>query len=100
VVVFAGPVTLTALAEAEQVRLPTISRLARGLERAGLVARVPDPRDRRVQRLRATAKGRRCLAEGRARRVARLERGLQALGARDRAAIARAVPALERLVGI
>jgi DNA-binding MarR family transcriptional regulator len=99
VVVFGGPVSLTALAEAEQVRLPTISRLAAELERAGLVERVPDPGDRRVQRLRATARGKKLLQEGRARRVARLARELAGLKARDLDALARAAATLERLFG-
>jgi len=99
VVVFGGPITLTALAEAEQVRLPSMSRLARGLEQAGLVERVPDASDRRVQRLRATARGRKVLQEGRARRVARLGRELAALPAGDIKALDRAAATLERLFG-
>ncbi len=99
VVVFGGPIALSALAEAEQVRLPTMSQLVRGLEGAGLVERVPDASDRRVQMLRATARGRKLLQEGRARRVARLAREIAALPARDLAAIGRAASAIERLFG-
>src|SRR5712692_8958291 len=61
VVVFGGPITLGALARAEQVRPPTITRVVHQLERRGLVTREPDAEDRRVQRVRATAKGRRVL---------------------------------------
>src|SRR5256885_11986460 len=43
VIVFRGPVTMSALAEAEQVRAPTITRLADGLERLGLLRRVSPP---------------------------------------------------------
>ena len=39
VLVFAGPRSLGELAEAEQVRPPTMSRIVTGLVRAGLVAR-------------------------------------------------------------
>jgi len=99
VVVFGGPITLTALAEAEQVRLPSMSRLARGLEESGLVERVPDASDRRVRRLRATTRGRKLLQEGRARRVTRLARELAALPRGDLAALARAAATLERLFG-
>ncbi len=100
VVVFGGQISLSALAEAEQVRLPTMSQLVRGLEEAGLVERVPDASDRRVRRLRATARGRKLLQEGRARRVARLAREFAALPGRDMEVLARATEVLERLLGI
>ena len=48
VIVFAGPLTLGELAEAEQVRPPTISRLVQGLEAEGLVERSRDPVDPRA----------------------------------------------------
>jgi len=57
VIVFRGPLTMSALAEAEQVRRPTITRLIDGLERRGLVRRVSDPADGRVQLVEATAAG-------------------------------------------
>jgi hypothetical protein len=52
-----------------------------------------------VQRLRATARGRKLLLEGRARRVARLARELRALPARDLAALEQAADVQERLLG-
>src|SRR5918999_2994793 len=76
VVVFAGPLTLGELAAAEQVRPPTMTRLVRALEARGLVTREPDERDGRVVRLRATAKGRSLMAQGRARRGRGLGEGL------------------------
>ncbi|HEX9729358.1 MAG TPA: MarR family transcriptional regulator [Gemmatimonadales bacterium] len=100
VVVFAGPVTLGELATAEQVTPPTITRIARDLEREGLVDRLPDPADGRVQRLRATSKGRRLLQEGRNRRVARLARDLRLLGRADRALVARAADVIERVARV
>jgi DNA-binding MarR family transcriptional regulator len=72
VLVFGGPQMLTALAEAEQVRLPTMSRLVADLEARGLVVRKPDSADRRVSRVSPTKKGRSLLEEGRKRRLARL----------------------------
>src|SRR6476661_10655355 len=48
VVVFGGPLTLGALAAAEQVRPPTMTRIVSALEAAGLVQREPGPRDGRV----------------------------------------------------
>src|SRR4029453_19459180 len=68
VIVFGGPLTLGELANAEQVRPPTMTRLVSALEDAGLVARVADPEDKRLTRIRATAKGRALLFPGRAPR--------------------------------
>ena len=98
VVVFAGPITIGALAAAEQVRPPTMTRLVAALEAQGLVTRVPDPDDGRVVRLRATAKGQRLLAAGRARRVEKLAAQVDALPPDDRATLARAAELVERLV--
>jgi DNA-binding MarR family transcriptional regulator len=97
VIVFGGPLTLGALAAAEQVRPPTMTRLVTALERDGLVTREPDPGDRRQVLLRATSAGRRLLEEGRARRTASLARRLAALPPADLAALARAASLLERL---
>src|SRR2546427_13059204 len=47
VVVFAGPIAMSALAAAEQVRPPTMTRLVAELERRGLVERARSPADRR-----------------------------------------------------
>lgn len=97
VIVFAGPLTLGELAEAEQIRPPTISRLVQGLESDGLVERIPDPTDRRVHRVRATRRGRSLLEAGRARRVETLARDLAALPATDLDTLARAAELLEDL---
>lgn len=48
VLVFGGPRSLGALAAAEQVRPPTMTRLVAALEADGLVTRQPDPRDGRA----------------------------------------------------
>jgi DNA-binding MarR family transcriptional regulator len=72
VLVFNGPQTMTQLAAAEQVRLPTVSKLVGDLESRELIARNADPTDRRVSRLYATKKGRVLLEEARRRRLARL----------------------------
>lgn len=98
VIVFGGPITLGALATAEQVRPPTISKLVATLEEAGLVEREIDEADRRVMRVRATARGTRLLQEGRTRRVASLAAALAALPSSDRTTLARAVPVLEKVV--
>jgi DNA-binding MarR family transcriptional regulator len=97
VVVFGGPLTLGALAAAEQVKPPTMSRLVAALERDGLVSRRPDPDDARQVLLQATETGRRLLEEGRARRTATLAQRLASLPPADLAALARAASLLDRL---
>jgi DNA-binding MarR family transcriptional regulator len=97
VIIFGGPLTLGELARAEQVRPPTISKLIVELEGQGLVEREIDPADRRIVRVRATARGTKVLHDGRQRRVAALVKSLGALPARDRALLTRALPVLERI---
>jgi DNA-binding MarR family transcriptional regulator len=99
VVVFGGPLTLGELANAEQVRPPTMTRLVSGLEAEGLVTREPDADDGRLTRIRPTAKGRSLLLKGRARRVAALTAAVRALDRQDRDVVERAVTILERLIG-
>jgi len=96
VIVFRGPIAMGALAEAEQVRAPTITRLVDGLERRGLVRRVNDPADGRVQLVEATTAGKRLLQKGRARRVARLMQGVVQLSPDDQRVLARAADLMER----
>ena len=97
VVVFGGPLRIGDLAAAEQVRPPSMTRTVADLERAGLVRRRDDRRDRRAQLLEATDRGRRLLDEGRTRRVEALARELAALPEPDRAVLRRAADLLERL---
>ena len=97
VLVFRGPATITELAHAEQVKPPTISRMIKDMEWAGLVERRPDPSDGRVHRIRATRRGRGVLHEGRVRRVNALAESLKALDQNDRDTVAAAVTILERL---
>src|SRR5262245_23969907 len=89
VVGFAGPLTLGALAEAEQVRRPTMTRIVAALEEAGLVTRRPNPADGRAPLLQATPEGVLLLEEGRIRRTDELSRDLAALPAEDLAILAR-----------
>lgn len=98
VVVFGGPVTVTELAEAEQVSAATVSRMTKEMEREGLVERSSDPDDGRVQRIRATERGRRILEEGRRARVSVLAVRIGDLDPRDRESLDRAVEILEELV--
>lgn len=96
---FGGPITLGDLARAEQVRPPSISKVVAILEAQSLVVREVDAGDRRVTRVRATARGTKLLHDGRQRRVAALVASLSALPARDRVLLARALPVLERISG-
>jgi DNA-binding MarR family transcriptional regulator len=81
VLVFAGPKTIGELAEAEHVRPPTMSAIVDGLEQEGLATRSPDPADRRLVRVRASARGRRVLRRARERRIAALAERLSSLTA-------------------
>lgn len=98
VIVFANPITLGALADAEQVRPPTMTRVVAELERRGLVNRETGTDDRRVTRVSPTARGTQLLQEGRRRRVASLAAALSQLIPAERALLARALPILERVV--
>ena len=97
VVVFAGPLTLGALAAAEQVRPPTMTRLVAALERGRLVRRRSDPADARRALVEATARGRALLAEGRARRIDLLASRLAALAPAELRTLEGAAGILERI---
>jgi DNA-binding MarR family transcriptional regulator len=92
--------TLSALADAEQVRAPTITRVVAALEGAGLVTREPDPSDGRAALVRATPAGERLLGEARARRLRALSSEMEDLPPEDLATLTRAADILERLVRI
>lgn len=98
VLVFGGPISLAQLAKAEQVKPPTMARLVDALETAGLARREADKTDLRAVRIRATAKGRKLLLEGRARRLHHLTTMLKGATAAERATLADAVSTLQRLL--
>jgi DNA-binding MarR family transcriptional regulator len=97
VIVFGGPLRISALARAEQVRMPTITPIVAALEQDSLVTRERDPSDARAWILRATARGERLMAEGRARRVAALAADLRRLPSSDRKTLMRAARLLTTL---
>jgi len=92
-----GPRSLGELAEAEQVRPPTMSRIVAGLVRAGLVRRGKTEDGRRV-RLEATPKGTRILQEGRRRRVESLAQALSALSNEERDKLSALIGHLEKVI--
>jgi DNA-binding MarR family transcriptional regulator len=98
VLVFGGERTMSELAAAEQVRLPTMSALVRGLEEDGLVRRARDPSDRRAVRVRATARGRRILQRGRERRIDNLVALLEPLRAEEVQTLGAAADILDRAI--
>ena len=69
VLVFGVAKSLAELAEAEQVKPPTMSRIVAGLERAKLVKSEATREDARRIRIVPTAKGEKVMWEGRRRRV-------------------------------
>src|SRR4051812_46924032 len=97
VVVFAGPIGIGALAAAEGVAAPTMTRLVDGLERDGYVRRLPDPADARGVLVATTAAGRRVLTRGRQQRVRTLAVGLAAMSEDELAAIRRGAELIERV---
>ena len=95
VLVFGGPRTLTELAHAEQVTTATMSRLVTAMATEGLVRREPHEHDARAVRLHATAKARRILERGRARREQVLDELFASLSERQRQTIAHAAAIIE-----
>lgn len=93
-----GPKTLGDLAAAEQVRAPTVSRLAAEMVRLGLIRRRADPRDARVVRVEMTAKGRRVLGKGRELRIADIEGRVRRLSRPEVDALAKAVNIVEEML--
>jgi len=97
VVVYAGPLAIGALAAAEGVAAPTMTRLVDGLEHDGFVRRRRDPADARGVLVEATPAGKRILTPGRAQRVQTLAAGLAALSDDELAAIGRGAELIERV---
>ncbi|QKW40278.1 MarR family transcriptional regulator [Actinomadura sp. NAK00032] len=92
-----GPRRMTELAAEHGVRLPTMTAQINRLERDGLVARGRDGADARVVTARLTGEGRERLAAGRERRLSFLADRLAHLTGEERARIAAALPAFDKL---
>jgi len=100
VLVFAGPLTLGQLAAAEQVRPPTMTRLVTALENDGLVVRQVVADDRRKTIIRPTAKGRRVMGRGRARRVEQLAARLASMTSAELADLESAALLMRRIAAM
>ena len=96
-IVRAGPLSLGALAAAEQVRAPTMSRIVEELVQDGLVIRETSPGDRRSVRISATEAGRSLLDRAGRQRVGALTKRLDTLAESEKRALFRAIELLERL---
>jgi DNA-binding MarR family transcriptional regulator len=92
-----GPLTPSEVAKRERIQRPTATRVLARLEEKGLVARTPDPTDRRSSLVAITQKGSALLDELRTRKTAFLAERLEALEPEERAALERAADILERV---
>jgi DNA-binding MarR family transcriptional regulator len=89
--------TLGQLAAAEQVRTPTMSRIAAALQASDLVEIIPDPSDARRIQIRATTRGIQLLNEARRRRVTSLAAHLEAFSPSELEILKSAADLIERL---
>jgi DNA-binding MarR family transcriptional regulator len=96
VLVFGGAMSLNRLAQAEQVRPPTMSRIVDALESDGLARRTVNPEDRRAVVIEATERGTAILWRGRKRRVKFLARHLSRLSEEERKKIGDAIIAIHK----
>ncbi|WP_415144471.1 MarR family transcriptional regulator [Nocardioides sp.] len=93
-----GPQRLTELARAEGVSQPAMTQLVTRLERDRLVRRQASEGDRRGVEVAICDRGVELFDRRRSQRVAEIARLLDGLSAEDRAALAAALPALDRLL--
>ena len=91
-----GPVRLAELAQLESVSAPSTTRLVAELESKGLVSRESDPEDGRAVLISITPAGDRAVAVARAARAEMVAELFEGLEPGEIAAIAAAVPALEK----
>jgi DNA-binding MarR family transcriptional regulator len=92
------PVTLGNLAEAERVTPPTMTKIVGRLEEAGLVKRVVDTADRRIQRVSLTRDGVKLIARNRSRKNAYLARKLRKLEPDEVSKLEEAVGVIEKIL--
>lgn len=93
-----GPLRLAELAQLESVSAPSTTRLVAELVAKGLVSREPDPEDGRAILISITPDGEAAVTAARAARAKMIAELFVGLDPADIAAIAYAVPALERAI--
>jgi DNA-binding MarR family transcriptional regulator len=93
-----GPLTPSALAQAERIQRPTATRVVATLEAAGLVTRSADPADGRVAFVAITPQGSALLKRIRTRKNQYLAQRLRRLDATELATLVQAAELLERLL--
>ena len=98
VVYFAGPIRMGALAAAERVGAPAMTRTVLILEAAGLVRRSRDPNDERAVLVSVTRKGAETVSKGRDDRVRRIAAALRVMPAESRRRLRASVGDLETLI--
>ncbi len=93
-----GPLALSAIAVREQLSLPMVSRVVTVLEEERLLMRSTDPTDARVSLVEISEEGRSWVEETRRRRDQWLAARLTDADAEERAALARTIALLERIL--
>jgi DNA-binding MarR family transcriptional regulator len=93
----AGPITVGNLAESEQVRPPTMTKIVAALVEAGLVSRQPDPLDRRIAWVLCTGEGKKLIRTTRRRGDEWLAKRLKTLPSEELGVLDRASEILDRL---
>ena len=95
-----GPMAPSALARAEHVKPPSMTKVIESLEEQGLVRRDPHPTDGRQCLISRTEAGEAFVQATRERRTAWLAQRLDQLSDEDRQAVLAAAPALQRLADL
>lgn len=94
-----GDLTIGDLAAAERVQPPSMTRIVANLVNRDLVAKVPNPSDKRQVVISLTDAGDRVVHEYRRRKEAWLVRQLEHLTPAERRTLREAAPILDRLAG-
>jgi DNA-binding MarR family transcriptional regulator len=97
---YAGPLRISELAERERLTQPGMTIVVNRLEATGHAERFADPTDGRATLVRITAAGRQLLAARGDARADALVADIDALPAADRATLAAAIGAIDRLTGV
>jgi DNA-binding MarR family transcriptional regulator len=97
VLVFAGPRSLGALARAEGVAGPTMTRIVDGLVDLGLARRSASDLDGRVTLVEPTSQGRTVMLAARRRRVRAIAHAIGQLSSSEQRRLLRAAPLLDQV---